>query len=157
MRKIALVANRHSTATIFGMLSSTCCALRQDQAAIDTKQAQVQAFAKKMEPTVADMMKIADRCGENEDCISKAIAEYGNQMDVREVQARKAEGQALARNGAPRYQLWKLTSQSGTYEVDESNSRQVVEMTCTHMAFGMSPRAARQVVREIDSFLKNHR
>ena len=31
-----------------------------------------------------------------------------------------------------------------------------VEMDCTHMAFGMSPRAARQVVREIDSFLKIH-
>jgi pimeloyl-ACP methyl ester carboxylesterase len=29
-----------------------------------------------------------------------------------------------------------------------------VEMDCTHMAFGMSPRAARQVVLEIDSFLK---
>lgn len=29
-----------------------------------------------------------------------------------------------------------------------------VELDCTHMAFGMSPRAARQVVREIDSFLK---
>lgn len=31
-----------------------------------------------------------------------------------------------------------------------------VELDCTHMAFGMSPRAARQVVREIDSFLKKH-
>ena len=31
-----------------------------------------------------------------------------------------------------------------------------VEMDCTHMAFGMSPRAARQVVLEIDSFLKKH-
>ena len=101
------------------------------QAAIDTKQAQVQAFAKKMEPTVADMMKIAERCGEDEGCISKAIAEYGNQMDVKEVQARKAEGQAFVKTGAPRYQLWKLTSQSGTYEVDENNSRQVFEMTCT--------------------------
>ena len=30
-----------------------------------------------------------------------------------------------------------------------------VELKCTHMAFGVSPKAAREVVREIDSFLKN--
>ena len=31
-----------------------------------------------------------------------------------------------------------------------------VELRCTHMAFGVSPKAAREVVREIDRFLKNH-
>jgi len=30
-----------------------------------------------------------------------------------------------------------------------------VELSCTHMAFGVSRRATRQAVREIDSFLKN--
>jgi hypothetical protein len=29
-------------------------------------------------------------------------------------------------------------------------------MDCAHMAFGVSRRATRQVVREIDSFLKKH-
>ena len=101
------------------------------QAAIETQRTQVKAFAQKMEPTVADMMKIAERCGEDEDCISRAISDYGNQMDVKEVQARKAEGQALLKPGAPRYQLWKLVAQSGTYEVDETTTRQVFEMTCT--------------------------
>ena len=33
---------------------------------------------------------------------------------------------------------------------------QAVELHCTHMAFGVSPRVARQVVQEIDSFLKNN-
>jgi dienelactone hydrolase len=31
-----------------------------------------------------------------------------------------------------------------------------VELHCHHMAFGISPHAAKQVVREIDSFLKRH-
>jgi pimeloyl-ACP methyl ester carboxylesterase len=31
-----------------------------------------------------------------------------------------------------------------------------VEVSCHHMAFGVSKRAARQVVREIDTFLKKH-
>ena len=34
-------------------------------------------------------------------------------------------------------------------------SDKAVEMSCAHMAFGISRRAARQVVQEIDSFLKN--
>jgi len=32
---------------------------------------------------------------------------------------------------------------------------QAVEMSCAHMAFGISRRTAQQVVREIDNFLKN--
>jgi hypothetical protein len=31
-----------------------------------------------------------------------------------------------------------------------------VELHCHHMAFGVSPHAARDVVREIDRFLKRH-
>ena len=37
-----------------------------------------------------------------------------------------------------------------------SESDEAVEMDCAHMAFGVSRRATRQVVREIDSFLKKH-
>jgi len=33
---------------------------------------------------------------------------------------------------------------------------EAVELDCTHMAFGVSSKAARQVVREIDRFLKKH-
>jgi len=33
---------------------------------------------------------------------------------------------------------------------------EAVELQCTHMAFGVSPKAARQVVQEIDRFLKKH-
>ena len=100
-------------------------------AAIDTQQKQIQDFSQKMAPTVADMMQIADRCGEDEACVEKALTEYGNQMDVKEMQARKEEGEAIFKPGAPRYQLWRLTSQSGSYEIDETITRQVFEMTCT--------------------------
>ena len=34
---------------------------------------------------------------------------------------------------------------------------EAVELDCTHMAFGVSRRAAREVVREIDRFLKKQR
>jgi len=101
------------------------------QAAMETKVAQTQAFGNKMAPTVADMMQIAERCGEDEACLEQAIVDYGNKMDPKEMQARKAEGEAIFKPEAPRYQLWNLKSQSGTYEVDEFTSRQVFELTCT--------------------------
>ena len=37
-----------------------------------------------------------------------------------------------------------------------NESDEAVEMNCAHMAFGVSRRATRQVVREIDRFLKSH-
>jgi pimeloyl-ACP methyl ester carboxylesterase len=38
----------------------------------------------------------------------------------------------------------------------EHERDEAVELDCTHMAFGMSKRAANDVVREIDNFLKRH-
>lgn len=38
----------------------------------------------------------------------------------------------------------------------EGERDQAVELSCSHMAFAVSGRAARDVVREIDRFLKNH-
>jgi hypothetical protein len=37
----------------------------------------------------------------------------------------------------------------------EHERDEAVEMRCTHMAFGVSRKAARQVVQEIDRFVKN--
>ncbi len=102
-------------------------------ATLESKAKQAQAFGQKMEPTVADMMKIAERCGDDEGCIEKAISSYANTMDVKEMQARKGEATALFTPGAARYQLWKLTAQSGSYEVDELITRQVFETTCTQV------------------------
>ena len=38
----------------------------------------------------------------------------------------------------------------------EGERDEAVELDCTHMAFGISARAAREAVREIDRFLKRH-
>jgi len=101
------------------------------QAAMDKQRTDVQAFAKKMEPTVNDMMKIAERCGESEACIEKAIAEYGNTMDASQIKADKKTADALVRPGESRYQRWRMLAMNGTYAIDELTSLQVFEMTCT--------------------------
>jgi hypothetical protein len=102
-------------------------------AALDAKAKQAQDFGKKMQPTYDDMMKIAERCGDDEGCIEKAISDYANKMDLKEMQARKSEANAIFKMDAPRYQLWKVTGQTGTYDIDELVTRQVFEMTCTQV------------------------
>ena len=103
----------------------------RQQAALDKQRTDVQAFAKKMEPTMNDMMAIAERCGESEACIEKEISEYGNKMDKSQIQADKKTVADLTRPGETRYQRWRSTSMNGTYSIDETTSLQVFEMTCT--------------------------
>ena len=102
-------------------------------AALNAKARQAEDFGKKMEPTYADMMKIAEHCGDDESCVEKAISEYANKMDLKDMQARKGEASAIFKVDPPRYQLWKVTAQTGSYEIDELVTRQVFEMTCTQM------------------------
>lgn len=82
-------------------LSSTRELDSSQRASLDKKQAQVASVHKKMEPTMNDMMKIADRCGEDEACIEKAIVEYGNRMDPSLVKSTKGDVDAAMKLDAP--------------------------------------------------------
>lgn len=107
-------------------------------------QSRTHSAAKKLQPMVMDMYAVAAKCGVSltngddiskaqEACIEKGVADYGNNMemtpDIKSAGADiKAVSQAMK---STRYQLWQITSQSGTYTVDEEHHRQVFEMTCT--------------------------
>lgn len=101
------------------------------KASLDKKQSQVANIQKKMEPTMNDMMKIADRCGEDEACIEKAIVEYGNSMDPTLIKSTKADVDAAGKLDAPRYQLWRGLSQKGTYSLDESYRAKTSDPLCS--------------------------
>jgi hypothetical protein len=102
---------------------------KQDIARLQNK---VESAHKTMQPTMNDMMKIVEKCNENEDCISREIAAYGNQMDLDTIKTGKAQvAEATQVATAARFQMWTLTSQQGTYSIDEQLTRQVYEMTCT--------------------------
>jgi hypothetical protein len=86
---------------------------------------------KKMEPMMNDMMKIVEKCGDNEACIEKAISTYGNNMQMTpEIKSAGRDIEALGKSSGPRYQLWKAVSQKGTYFVDESYSGQTADPAC---------------------------
>jgi len=111
-------------------------ALRKDDARnkqnIAGLQSQVESAHKTMQPTMNDMMKIVEKCNEDEDCIGREIAAYGNQMDLATVNKGKEQvGAAMQMATAERYQMWTQTSQQGTYRIDEDVTWQVYEMTCT--------------------------
>ncbi|HYJ42191.1 MAG TPA: hypothetical protein VEW08_15465 [Steroidobacteraceae bacterium] len=126
-------------------------ALHQDdgkqKADMATLQAKTTSAHKKLEPMANDVMALAAKCGitmdgpdvsaaeekAQEACMEKAAAEYGNNMEMTP-EIKSAGDDIAAANklaSGTRFQLWRSTSQSGTYSVDETISKQVFEMTCT--------------------------
>jgi len=103
----------------------------QQMADMKSKQATALSAAKKMEPTMNDMLKIAEKCGDSEACIEKEVAAYGNSMQITpELQSAGADIEKLGKTDGPRYQLWKQVSQQGTYSVDEYYKGQTADPAC---------------------------
>jgi hypothetical protein len=117
---------------------------KAEMAAMQAKTASAQ---KKLEPMQNDMMAIAAACGitmdgpdvsaaeekAQEACVEKAVTNYGNNMQMTpEIKSAGADIAAVQKTlSGTRFQLWQSTSQSGTYSIDETISKQVFEMTCT--------------------------
>jgi hypothetical protein len=99
-------------------------------ASFEKKQAQVASIHKKMEPTMNDMMKIAERCGEDEACIEKAIVAYGTSADPTLAKSLKPEVDEVMKQDGPRYQMWRGLSQTGTYAIDETYSEKIADPGC---------------------------
>lgn len=107
----------------FGALHDKDPKQQQD---IQALQAKTAATAAKMQPTATDMMKIAEECHMDEACISKRVYAYGTSMGTpAQVSAHDMP------NPGTRFQLWRSTSQGGSYQVSEHDEWQVYEMTCT--------------------------
>jgi len=65
--------------------------------------------------------------------MEKAAAAYGNNMEMTpDIKSAGADIAAVNKTmSGTRFQLWRSTSQGGTYSIDETISKQVFEMTCT--------------------------
>jgi len=101
------------------------------QADMDKKQGQIEQLHKTMAPSMDAMMKIAERCGEDEACIEKAIQEYSTTMDRSTIEKGKAQANAASAMSGPRYQLWQPVSQNGSYLVDETYRAQTSDPLCS--------------------------
>ena len=93
-------------------------------AAVQKQQQLAQSAQQKLAPTMDDVQRIVAQCGENEACIEKAVMQYGFSHPTTEAQ--KSAGRdidQIAKQDAPRYQVWRGERQSGTYSIDESSHR----------------------------------
>lgn len=103
----------------------------QQMADLKSKQATAQSAAKKMTPMMGDMMKIVEKCGENEACIEKEVEAYGNSMTITpELKSAGEDIDKLGKTAGPRYQLWKAVSQKGTYFVNEYYRGKTADPAC---------------------------
>jgi hypothetical protein len=104
------------------------------QAKVGELKTRVADTATRMQPSMADMMKIVSKCGETDEaCIQREVIGYGNSNQVRpELKSAGTDLAAINKAvGSARFQMWQLTSQSGTYRIDESRNRQIFGLTCT--------------------------
>jgi len=99
---------------------------------MQNKQATAVSAAKKMQPTMNDMLKIVEKCGDtNEACIEKEIEAYGNKMEITpELKSAGKDIEKLGKQDGPRYQVWRAVSQQSTYSVDEFYKGQTADPAC---------------------------
>jgi len=95
------------------------------------KQATAVSAHKKMQPMMADMMKIVEKCGENEACIEKEVEAYGNSMEMTpDLNSAGKDIEKLGKVDGPRYQLWNQVSQQASYFIDEYYKGQTADPAC---------------------------
>ena len=108
--------------------------------------ARVASVQENLQPMQMDMMAMGEKCGITTDgpdpsaaeekaqeaCMEKAVSEYGNSMQMTpEIESASADAAAVQNSmSATRFQLWELTSQSGTYSIDKKVSKQLFGTTC---------------------------
>lgn len=84
---------------------------------------------------MAAMEQAMKRCGDDEDCVAKAMMKSGALADPRAKQS-AAAAQAAGRDlkpMAPRYQVWAAKSQSGSYEIAETEHREFMDQQCPNV------------------------
>ncbi len=100
-------------------------------AEMDKKKGHIQDLHKTMAPTMSDMMKIAERCGEDEACVERAIQDYGKTMDKATIEKGRSQANAASAMSGPRFQVWMPVSQKGTYSVDETYHAETSDPACS--------------------------
>jgi len=83
-----------------------------------------QKAQQKMAPVMADIESIMAKCGEDEACIEQAVTSYGMSMEMtpelESAQQDVADAAKASEPGAPRYQIWNPTAETGTYSIVET-------------------------------------
>ena len=96
--------------------------------------AKAEAITKDMAPMMADVQKIMEKCGDDENCITRETQKMGQAMQGTPQMATAMNAKKKAEElmpGAPRYQALYATAQKGTYSIDETAHISVTDPICT--------------------------
>ncbi len=100
----------------------------------EAKQAKARSAQEKMAPLQADIQKIMAKCGEDQACMEREIQKYGmansDSATMNSARSARSDVQAASAQGPARYQLWKATSQAGTYSIEETRQDVVADPAC---------------------------
>jgi hypothetical protein len=113
----------------------TLSSLRQMEAgqAADQKEQQKRAVSasQKMAPMAGDMMKIVEKCGDDEGCIERAVVAYSSGVKMTpELKSAGEDVKAASKQGPLRYQTWKPVAETVTWSVDEVYNAKNADPIC---------------------------
>jgi len=141
-RSVNLVAEMAAQAPT--ALSTTQAPDAEQTAALESQAAQAQQLSTDMAPMMASVEAIMEKCGEDEDCITQETMKMGAAMSgTPEMDATMKAGAAakeLGKPGAPRYQAWRPTAQTGTYRIDETVHISSTDPICMSLPGGRCTR-----------------
>ena len=85
------------------------------------RMAHAERAAEAMAPMMADAMKIVERCGDDEACITRETLKMSQGIDMNSAQIKGARADEKAASVIPevRYQVFEPTIQTGTFSLDE--------------------------------------
>lgn len=110
----------------------------KQQRAIAEQQSAMKRASEKMQPTMADMMALAEKCGDDEACLEREVQAYATQnRDAlnRTRETVSSDVEAAARQGPERYQFWRATGQQlGRYDVSELVNMVDADPICQSLA-----------------------
>ncbi|MSQ99073.1 MAG: hypothetical protein EXR85_07260 [Xanthomonadales bacterium] len=125
-------------------LSTTQAPDAEQTAALESLATQAQQVSTDMAPMMASVEAIMEKCGEDEDCITQETMKLGAAMSgTPEMDAAMQAGaaaQELGKPGAPRYQAWRPTAQTGTYNIDETVHISSTDPICMSLPGGRCTR-----------------
>lgn len=131
-RRLSLSADLRSTAPT--ALPAMQALDGAQMAQLDRQATQMRQFATAAEPVTADVGKIMAKCGEDEACLERQMAKMGLAMagTSRADAVSQAGRQAMqaVQPGAPRYQTWHATAQTGRYTIDDSFRSVLADPIC---------------------------
>lgn len=106
-------------------------------AELEGKSDKAQSVATQMAPMMANAEEIMAKCGDDEACITREAQKMGAAMqgtpEMAAAMGAKKDIQELANPGAPRYQAWRPTAQTGSYLIDETAHISVTDPICTSL------------------------